>query len=42
MKYKIEMASGGMIHIPSFRLISPGIPEILSSLPQQSERLQCW
>jgi hypothetical protein len=39
MKYTIEMASGGMIHIASFMTIGSGIPIILWVLPQFFERL---
>jgi hypothetical protein len=42
MKYTVEMASGGMIYIPSFMKIGSGIQLILKVLPQQFERLQCW
>jgi hypothetical protein len=39
MKYTIEMASDGMIYIPSFMKIGSGIQVILRLLPRQSERL---
>jgi hypothetical protein len=39
MKYAVEMASAGMIHIPYFMMISSGIHIILRFLPQQLERL---
>jgi hypothetical protein len=42
MKYAIEMASGGMIYIPSFMMIGSSIQVILRLLPKQFERLQCW
>jgi hypothetical protein len=42
MKYTVEMASGGMIYIPSLMTIGSGIRVILRILPQQFERLQCW
>jgi hypothetical protein len=42
IKYVIEMASGGMICIPSFMMTSSGIPVILTTVPQQFEGLQCW
>jgi hypothetical protein len=34
-----EMASGGMIYIPSFAAISSGIQVTLGVLPQELERL---
>jgi UDP-N-acetylmuramyl pentapeptide phosphotransferase/UDP-N-acetylglucosamine-1-phosphate transferase len=34
--------SGGVIYIPSFMTFGSGIQVILSLLPQQSERLECW
>jgi hypothetical protein len=42
MWYTVEMASDGMIYIPSFMKIGSGIQVILMLLPQQHERLQCW
>jgi hypothetical protein len=42
MKYIVEMASDGMIYIPSFMKIGSGIQVILRLLPQQSKRQQCW
>jgi hypothetical protein len=36
MKYTFEMASDGIIYIPSFMMISLGIQVILRLLPQQS------
>jgi hypothetical protein len=36
MKYSGEMASGGMMYIPSFRTIGSGIQLILRLLSQQS------
>jgi hypothetical protein len=42
MKYTIELASDGMIYIPSFIKIGLGIQIILRLLPPQSEKLQCW
>jgi hypothetical protein len=35
MKYAVEMASGGMIYIPSFVTICSGIQVMLRLLPQQ-------
>jgi hypothetical protein len=37
--YAVNMASGGMIHIPSLMTIGSGIRVILRVLSQQSERL---
>jgi hypothetical protein len=42
IKYTIEMASGGMLYIPSLMTIVSGIPVILRVLRQQFESLQCW
>jgi hypothetical protein len=42
MKYTVEMASHGMIYIPSFMKIGSGIQVILRLLLRQSERLQYW
>jgi hypothetical protein len=42
MKYTVEMASDGMIYVPSFMKIGLGLQVILRLLPAQSERLQCW
>jgi hypothetical protein len=42
MKYAVEMASGGMLYIRRFVIISSGIQVILRLLPQQFERLQYW
>jgi hypothetical protein len=42
MKYAGEMGSGGMICIPNFLTIGSGIQVILSLLPRQIERPQCW
>jgi hypothetical protein len=39
MMYAIEMASGGMIYIPSLMTIGSGIHVILRVLSQQFERL---
>jgi hypothetical protein len=39
MKYTVEMASGGMIYIPSLMTIGSGIRVILRALPKQFERL---
>jgi hypothetical protein len=39
MSYPAEMASHGMLYIPSFMKNGPGIQVILRSLPLQSERL---
>jgi hypothetical protein len=41
-KYTVEMASEGMIYVPSFMKIALGIQVILRLIPRQSERLQCW
>jgi hypothetical protein len=41
MKYAVEMASDGMIYIPSLMTIGSGIRVILRVLPQQFERPQC-
>jgi hypothetical protein len=41
MKYSVEMASDGMIYVPSLMKIRSGIRVILRLLPRQSERLQC-
>jgi hypothetical protein len=43
MKYTAEMASGGIIYIPSFMAIGSVIQviRVLRSLSQQCERLQC-
>jgi hypothetical protein len=40
MKYTVEMASAGMIYVPSFMTISSGIQIIL--LPQELEGQQHW
>jgi hypothetical protein len=42
MKCAIEIASDGMMYIPSFMKIGSGIQAILRLLPRQSERLQYW
>jgi hypothetical protein len=42
MKYNVETGSGGMTYIPSFITTCSDIQAILSSLPQEFERLQCW
>jgi hypothetical protein len=42
MKYTVEMASDGMIYIPSFMKISSGIQTISSLLPRRSEKQECW
>jgi hypothetical protein len=42
MKYIVDMASAGMIYVPSFMKISLGIQIILLLLYQQFQRLQCW
>jgi uncharacterized RmlC-like cupin family protein len=42
LQYAIEMASGSMMYVPDFIMISSGIQVILRSLTQQFERLQCW
>jgi hypothetical protein len=41
MEYAVETASGGMIHIPSFKMIVSGIQVTLRSLPEQFDRLYC-
>jgi hypothetical protein len=38
MKYTVEMASGGMMYIPSLMMNDSGIGVILRALPQQFER----
>jgi hypothetical protein len=38
----VEMASGGIMYIPSFMKIGLGVQVILKLLPQQFERPQCW
>jgi hypothetical protein len=42
MRYTVEMASDGMIYVPSFMKICSGIEVIIWLLPRHSERLQCW
>jgi hypothetical protein len=42
VRYSAEFASYGMVVIPSFVMIDPGIQVILRLLLQQFERLQCW
>jgi hypothetical protein len=42
MKGAAEMASCDMIYKTIFRKIGSGIQVLLSSLPQQYERTQCW
>jgi hypothetical protein len=42
MKCTVDMASDGMIYIPSFISIGSGIQIIIRLLHRQSERLQCW
>jgi hypothetical protein len=37
-----DMASCGMIYIPSFIMVGCSIHAILRLLPQEFERLQCW
>jgi hypothetical protein len=39
---RFDMASCGMIYIPTFMMIGCDIEAILSLVPQQFERLQCW
>jgi hypothetical protein len=39
MKYAVEMASVGMIYIPTFKMTGSGIQVMLRLLPQQYERL---
>jgi hypothetical protein len=39
MMYSTEMASDGMIYIPSFMMIGSGIQVMLRLLPEQFERL---
>jgi hypothetical protein len=39
MKYTVEVASDGMIYIPSFMKIGSGIQVIFKLLSRQSERL---
>jgi hypothetical protein len=42
MKYTIDMSPHNMIYRPSFMKIGLGFQVILTVLPQQSKRLQCW
>jgi hypothetical protein len=42
MRYTVEMASDGMIYIPSFMKTDSGIQKILRLLPRQFERLYYW
>jgi hypothetical protein len=42
MKHAVELASGGMIFIPSSVKIGSGTQVILRLLPQQFERPLCW
>jgi hypothetical protein len=42
VKYTVEMASDGLIYVPSFMKIRSDVQVILRLLPRQSERLQCW
>jgi hypothetical protein len=42
MKHAVEKASGGMIQIRPFMLISLGIQVTLTLLPQQFERQYSW
>jgi hypothetical protein len=41
MKYTDEMATDGMIYVPSSMKIDSGIQVILRLFPRHSERLQC-
>jgi hypothetical protein len=38
MKYAIEMASGGMIYVPSFMIIGTGIQNLLDGIHLQAHR----
>jgi hypothetical protein len=42
MKYAVDVASGGMIHISRLITIGSDIQVMLRLLLQQFERLQCW
>jgi hypothetical protein len=42
MKYVVEIASGGLIHVADFITIGSRILVILRLLPQQFHMLQCW
>jgi hypothetical protein len=42
MRYATEMASGGMIHIPSLMTTGSGIQVILRLVHEHFQRLQCW
>jgi hypothetical protein len=42
MKYTVDMASYGMIYIPSLTKIGSGNQIILRLLPRQFVTLQCW
>jgi hypothetical protein len=42
MLYVVEMAAGGMIHVPSFMTVGSVIRVILRLVPQQLESLQCF
>jgi hypothetical protein len=42
MKYTVEMASDGMISVPSSMKTGSGIQVILRLLRRRSVRLQCW
>jgi hypothetical protein len=42
MKYAVDVASSGMIHISRLIMIGSDIQVMLRLLPQQPERLQCW
>jgi hypothetical protein len=41
MKYTVEMASDGMLYVPSLMDIGLGIQVILKLLPRQCARLKC-
>jgi hypothetical protein len=42
VNYAAEIGSRSMIYIPRFMIIGLSIQVILTLLPQQFERLQCW
>jgi hypothetical protein len=42
MRYTAEMASDGMVYIPSYMKTVSGIQVILRLLPRQFDKLKCW
>jgi hypothetical protein len=42
VKYSFETASGGMMYIRLCMTIASSTEVMLTLLPQQRERLQCW